>query len=73
MGKAKWPFESDAAGVHPDQVSEAQEHCRKHGVPTEFNPKTGNPVMRSRKHRREFHKVWGVKDRDAGYGDYAGA
>ncbi len=70
--KAKWPIESDAAGVHPDQVPEAIAHAASKGVPTEFNPRTGNPIFRSRKHRNEFLKAHGMRDRDAGYGDYAG-
>jgi hypothetical protein len=69
----EWDYESDAAGVHPDQVPEAVAYCKEQGVPTHFNPQTGNPVMENRKHRRDFHKIWGVKDRDAGYGDYGGA
>lgn len=68
-----WGYESDAAGVHPEQVPEAVAYCKQKGVPTEFNPKTGNPVMRNRSHRNRFLKVWGLRDRDAGYGDYSGA
>jgi hypothetical protein len=71
--QAQWPYESVAAGVHPDQVPEAVAYCKAKGVPTYFNPKTGDPEMRNSRHRAGFHKIWGVKDRDAGYGDYAGA
>lgn len=67
-----WPIESDAAGVHPDQVPEAMAHAASKGVPTEFNTKTGNPIFRSRKHRNAFLKAHDMRDRDAGYGDYAG-
>lgn len=69
----EWGYESDAAGVHPDQVPEAVAYCKKKGVPTHFNPETGNPVMQNRRHRSRFLKVWGLRDRDAGYGDYNGA
>lgn len=67
-----WPLESDAAGVHPDQVNEAMVHAVSQGVPTEFNPKTGNPIFRSRRHRNDFLKAHGLRDNNAGYGDYAG-
>ncbi len=67
-----WPMESDAAGVHPEQVGEAMAHAVSQGVPTEFNRETGNPIFRSRQHRNDFLKAHGLKDKDAGYGDYAG-
>lgn len=67
-----WPLESDAAGVHPSQVADAMEHAASKGVPTEFNRKTGNPIFRSRKHRNAFLKAHGMRDCNAGYGDYAG-
>lgn len=64
-----WPMESDAAGVHPDQAKELSEHCRAHGVPTEINPHTGNPVFTGRGHRKRFCQVTNIYDRNAGIGD----
>ncbi len=72
QAKGNWPIESDAAGVHPDQVNEAIAHAVNKGVPTEFNRQTGNPIFRSRKHRNDFLRAHGMRDCDAGYGDYAG-
>jgi len=65
-----WPMESDAAGVHPDQIPEAVEHAKSIGVPTEFN-KAGNPILRSPQHRAAYLRGIGMFDRDAGYSDPA--
>lgn len=62
------PHESEALGVHPDQVEEARESAKRRGVPTEFLP-NGNPIMRSRKHQRDYLKAYGFINRDGGFGD----
>jgi hypothetical protein len=67
-----WPMESDAAGVHPDQVKEAAAYAQQMGVPTEYNPKTGNPIFTGRNHRKRFCEISGLRDRNAGYGDASG-
>lgn len=67
-----WPMESDAAGVHPDQVKEAAAYAEQMGVPTEYNPKTGNPIFTGRNHRKRFCEISGLRDRNAGYGDASG-
>ena len=67
----KWPMESDAAGVAVDQVAEVSEYVRARGVPTDFNPKTGNPIFTSQRHRKRFCEVTNMYDRNAGYGDAA--
>ena len=65
----KWPMESDAAGVAVDQVSECAKYVAERGVPTEFNPKTGNPIFTSQNHRKRFCEVTNLYDRNAGFGD----
>jgi len=65
-----YPMESDAAGVHPDQIKETMAFDRAHGVPTEYKP-SGNPVFTSRGHRRAYCEAHGLYDRNAGYGDAA--
>lgn len=59
---------SDALGVHPDQVPEAMEHARRHGVPTDF-AEDGRAVIRSRAHQKALCKVLGFHNKDGGYGD----
>jgi hypothetical protein len=63
------PIMSDALAVHPSQVQEAYDDSVKKGVPTQFDKKTGQPEFRSRQHRRDYLKAYGVRDRDGGYGD----
>lgn len=64
-----WPMRSDAFGVGIHQVAEATAHMKKMGVPTEFDPATGEAVFRSGLHRKRAVEVEGMFDRDAGYGD----
>lgn len=61
-----WPLYSEAAGVHPDQVQEAQANWAKKGVPTDFTP-DGRAVFRSKSHRRDFLKAAGMHDRKGYY------
>ena len=65
-----WPMESDALGVHPDQAQEFGQFLKERGVPTTVLP-NGNPVLASRKHRKEVCAATGMYDRNAGYGDQA--
>jgi hypothetical protein len=64
-----WPLKSDAAGVHPSQAEQFQEHSAKMGVPTEFDKSTGQAVFKSRGHRAQYLKMMGIHDRNGGYGD----
>jgi hypothetical protein len=64
-----WPMRSDAAGVHPSQTGEAYSESVKLGVPTRFDPQTGQAIFESRSHRRDFLKAKGMFDRSGGYGD----
>lgn len=63
-----YPMESDAMGVHPDQVAEATAHMASVGVPTEFT-KTGAAVLTSKGHRKAHAEARGFFDRNGGYSD----
>jgi hypothetical protein len=57
-----WPKSSLAMSVHPTQISEASEHARKSGVPTDFNMR-GEPILVSPSHQRRYAKqVLGYSD-----------
>lgn len=63
-----YPFASSAAGVHPDEVAAMREIDKKAGVPTDYDS-DGDPIMRSRVHRKNYCRVHGLHDRNAGYSD----
>lgn len=63
-----WPMLSDAAGVHPDQIPDAQREAKDLGVPISFHP-DGRAVFTSARHRKEYCEAIGLYDRNAGYGD----
>ncbi len=63
-----WPMKSDALGVAEDQIQEAAEEARRHGVPTEFT-KDGRAILTSPKHRKAYAELYGMYDRNGGYGD----
>lgn len=63
---------SHAVGCHPSQRKEMMATLAAQGVPT-YIDKEGGVHMRSRKHRSAVCKAMGVKDLDAGYGDYSGS
>jgi hypothetical protein len=63
-----WPLESEAMGVHPDQIPEMKRLAKEHGVPTDFTP-DGRAILRSRGHRKKFAETFGFWDRNGGYGD----
>jgi len=63
-----WPMYSDAMGVHPDQIPEAVESAKRHGVPTDFLP-DGRVEWTSPSHRKNYCRAYGVHDKNGGYGD----
>lgn len=65
------PLLSQALGVAPSQVKEAERRHREVGCPTDFT-KDGRAIIRSRDHRNKLLKLNRMRDRDASYGDYAG-
>lgn len=68
VARTGWPMESEALGVHPDQIEEYAKDAARKGVPTQFTEE-GNPIFESRKHRYNYMKLYGYYDKDAGYGD----
>jgi hypothetical protein len=62
---------SIALGVPPSQVEDAQREAAAVGVPTEYDPRTGEAIFTSRGHRKRLCEKLGYFDRDAGYGDPA--
>jgi hypothetical protein len=65
-----WPMRSDAFGVHPSQAAEAYRESVAAGVPTEFDPQTGQAVFRDRYHRkRAVEALSPMYDLDGGYSD----
>lgn len=67
-GCSTWPMPSLAAAVHPDQVPEAMEHDRKHGIPTQYTDH-GEPIFTGPQHRKRYCEVHGLYDRNGGYSD----
>jgi hypothetical protein len=59
-----WPMESVGAGVHPDNIKEMHEDSVKRGVPTDFNPKTGDAIFNSREHQLKYLKARGMHNND---------
>lgn len=56
------PLESQALGVHPDQIPEAIETAKALGVPTRFT-KTGEPIFTSSRHFRQYARRHGYRHR----------
>ena len=65
-----WPYASYAAGVSPSEVPMMQEIDRKNGVPTDYSS-DGDPIFRSKKHRKKYCEAHNLYDRNAGFGDPA--
>ncbi len=62
--RAKWPRESMAMAVNPEDVRAAAEYARKHGVPTEYT-KTGEPILTSHEHQRRYCRAMGYYERSS--------
>jgi len=61
------PFASSALGVNPEQVEEAQQQLKAHGITAEFDRKTGDCVVTSDKQFREVAKAVGMWTGRDGY------
>lgn len=60
-------------GVHPKQIPAIQNLLERRGVTaTQFDKGTGDCYIQNRKHRNDILKARGMRDQDAGYGDWAG-
>ncbi len=68
-GRSTYPMESYAAGCNPDEVAVHEGASVAMGVPTHFNPSTGDAVFRNAKHRKEYCEAVGLYDRNAGHSD----
>lgn len=62
-----WPKRSCAAGVGVQQVAEAEKFDRESGVPTKYDPKTGDAIYTSMEHQRQHLKLHNLVDRDSFY------
>ena len=79
-GSRKWqqgipwsePLHSLSLGVNPKQIPEAEKKMAALGCPTKYHPVTGDMLITDRQHRNKVMKISGVRDNDAGYGDWAG-
>ena len=63
-----WPLVSDGAAISPDMISKYEKFDKAHGVVTEYQP-DGRPVLRDRRHRRDYLTLHNIFDRDGGYSD----
>lgn len=69
-GEKGWPMWSDALGVCPTQIKDAQKHWHKtYGVVPEWCPTTGRMKLNSRSDRYKKMAIAGQHDLDGGYGD----
>ena len=62
------PFKSDALGVNPEQIDEAEEAMRARGVPTEYDRRTGAAIVTGPAHYRKLAKASGLYNGRDGYG-----
>lgn len=67
------PQRSKAMGVIPSQAAAMNEAAQQNGTGAFYDPKTGDAVFSSRRARSAEMQVRGMFDKQAGYGDYAGA
>ena len=56
-------IKSDGAGVHPKDRKKAEEHAKKHGVPTHFDEK-GRAHFRSLRHQTDYLRKIGMHNND---------
>jgi hypothetical protein len=63
------PLLSDGCGVMKAQVGEARELIRKHGIQGAAVLDSGQIRFTSRRARKEFLSMRGLRDQDGGYGD----
>ncbi len=64
-----YPMRSDALGINPDQIVEQMAADKRHGVPTEYDSKTGEAILTDPSHRRRLSEANGMFDLNGGYGD----
>ncbi len=70
--RANKPLESQGLSVHRSQADEFNEHYRKNGITGVHHEPNGDCVIESRGERNKVLALRGLRDNDAGYGDFAG-
>lgn len=63
-----WPMKSEAMGVHVDQIQEATDRNRRHGVNVTYDS-IGRAILPDRKERKKLLRLEGFFDKAGGYGD----
>ena len=63
--RAKWPRESMAMAVNPEDIKAAREYAAKRGVSVDYT-RTGEPILTSLEHQRRYCRAMGYYDR-SGY------
>lgn len=68
LGSGAWaqPHASEALGVHPDQIEEATQQLRAHGVTADFD-RQGRLLVTSDRQFRQAAKAFGMWDGRDGY------
>ena len=66
------PLESVSSGCHPNQVQEFNQFYKQQGITGALHKKDGTCVFESRQARNQVLEARGMRDQDAGYGDWAG-
>lgn len=70
-GAGLWPFKSDALGVNPDQISEAEAHFRAHGLTVGFDRETGAAILTGPKQYHDACRAAGIFTGRDGFGGVA--
>lgn len=58
------PLESNAAGVLPNQVAEARDYAKKHGIPIEYK-RDGTAMFKSKRSRDRALRALGLVDKSS--------
>lgn len=66
------PLRSLGLGCHRTQAREFNQYYRENGITGAHHDKDGVCVLESRQARNKVLKLRGLRDNDAGYGDWAG-
>ena len=66
------PLESLGLSVHRTQAAEFNEYYRENGITGVHHKPNGDCVIESRGERNKVLALRGLRDNDAGYGDFAG-
>ncbi len=65
-----WPMRSEALAVHPEQIPDALERNKRHGVTgVSYDAQTGEAILADRRARCDLMKLEGCHDNNGGYGD----